>query len=279
VSYPKEFSRDVAQQLLAPFHPSQVDSKPAGKIRVSFIDARTAHQRLDEVVGPGGWSFTWEPVKVADNHVVVKGRLEVLGVVREDAGEHYQNERREDEECVKAAVSDSFKRCCVAFGVGRQLYELGPVADRPTEAQLREAAIKAGWEAPAAVITCCRRSCGVVITAEQAERTLRQWKLRLCDHHEQQLVDHFAAENQKAQEQAQRDQDGASPAVGDNSATLTPKEEISPVVERPCAACGAEVSNGQATVSRKKFQRDLCPKCFLAEDRRLRDRIAASPAV
>lgn len=82
-----------------------------------YVDARAVAQRLDDVLTPAGWEFTWTAIPGAD---IVHGRLVIDGIVREDAG--YPNSER-DEEPLKAAVSDALKRCAVLFGVGRHLYE------------------------------------------------------------------------------------------------------------------------------------------------------------
>ena len=89
---------------------------PAKHIQFSYVDARAVAQRLDDVVGPGGWNFT---VDVAASDVV-KGSLAIGGVVREDIG--YPNSD-DDAEPYKSAVSDALKRCAVLFGIGRHLYD------------------------------------------------------------------------------------------------------------------------------------------------------------
>jgi hypothetical protein len=81
------------------------------------VDARVVAQRLDDVLTPAGWQFTWTHLP-GEN--VVHGRLDIDGTVREDAG--YPNSDNDDEP-MKAAVSDALKRCAVLFGVGRHLYD------------------------------------------------------------------------------------------------------------------------------------------------------------
>lgn len=94
------------------------DTRDANKHhQFSYVDARVVAQRLDDVVTPAGWLFTWSAIPGTD---IVHGHLEIEGIVREDAG--YPNSER-DEEPIKAAVSDALKRCAVLFGTGRHLYE------------------------------------------------------------------------------------------------------------------------------------------------------------
>lgn len=121
--------------LSEPFDDIDIKSRPgSGGMTFRYVDARTVAQRLDDILTPDGWSFTWTHIP---GEAIVHGHLEIGGVVREDAG--YPNSDR-DEEPMKAAVSDALKRCAVLFGVGRHLYEdnahsrsaARPAAPRPT---------------------------------------------------------------------------------------------------------------------------------------------------
>lgn len=90
-------------------------------VMVPYIDMRTVMTRLDEVVGPENWEFSWLETTQPN---VVKGRLKVCGVVREDVG-YFNSSNTSDETPLKTAVSDAFKRCGVQFGIGRFLYDIG----------------------------------------------------------------------------------------------------------------------------------------------------------
>lgn len=105
-------------KLAAPFPASEIKERqgPGGRM-LSYVDARVVAQRLDDVLTPEGWTFTWSHIP---GEAIVHGRLEIGGVIREDAG--YPNSDR-DEEPMKAAVSDALKRCAVLFGIGRHLYD------------------------------------------------------------------------------------------------------------------------------------------------------------
>lgn len=157
--YPKEITRDVLQAFEQPFpeikwRPQQIKySKKTQKtygFMMAYIDARDVQNRLNEVVGPGGWSFTWKEVPAGNiqyvepgreyqdyqtgetrkkpdrdirvENYVVKGTLTVLGNVKEDVG--YPNSA-DDKNPIKSAVSDALKRCGVQFGIGKFLYDLG----------------------------------------------------------------------------------------------------------------------------------------------------------
>lgn len=90
-------------------------AKPTKGIPLCYVDARMVMQRLDDVVGPGGWqdSFIETPKRIicrigikVDDEWIWKG---------DGAGDT-------DMEGEKGGLSDSFKRAAVKFGVGRYLY-------------------------------------------------------------------------------------------------------------------------------------------------------------
>lgn len=111
--------------LSAPFPAKYVGVRPGAvsdtgqAIMLVFVDARTIMNRLDEVVGPENWSFTWQSVPAPDGRIAVHGQLKVYDVVKEDVGE-----AQDEAEPFKSAVSDAFKRCGVHFGLGRYLYSM-----------------------------------------------------------------------------------------------------------------------------------------------------------
>lgn len=104
----------------------------------AYLEARQVADRLNDVLGFDGWSFTWEekliPRKMWDKSIkgyteeklmplAVKGTLKIGDTIKEDVG--YPNSTNsESEDHLKSAVSDALKRCAVHFGVGRFLYEL-----------------------------------------------------------------------------------------------------------------------------------------------------------
>lgn len=119
---------DIGRKFRAPFDPQDVDFRPqtqgkgaSGKAQaVCYVSARVVMDRLDEVVGPGAWSFSYEPIVVANGQVqIAKGRLTVHGVTKEDAGEANNFDPS------KACVSDAIKRAAVMWGIGRYLYDIG----------------------------------------------------------------------------------------------------------------------------------------------------------
>jgi len=123
-------SKEILEILSRPFDPREVEVKIQAVNRdrtraqvVAYVDARTVLDRLDEAVGPTGWSDSYEVLTNgtdADGRrlVEVKCTLTVLGVSKEDVGEG---------DSLKAAFSDALKRAAVKFGVGRYLYRLPKV--------------------------------------------------------------------------------------------------------------------------------------------------------
>jgi hypothetical protein len=122
--------------LAAPFAAEEVRTRrgPRGDLR--YITARVARRRLNEVLGPANWECRIEPsecwVKCALTIILRDGRQ----VTREDVGGYPK--MSEEEDIVKAAASDSFKRACVCFGIAEYLYgddwtpEPAPTATQPT---------------------------------------------------------------------------------------------------------------------------------------------------
>ena len=91
---------------------------PGGR-ELSYITARQVQDRLDSVVGLGNWSTHY----FVHPGGAVECTLTLFGISKADVG--YSNNpgdpSREDEP-LKAAYSDAFKRAAVAWGIGRFLY-------------------------------------------------------------------------------------------------------------------------------------------------------------
>jgi hypothetical protein len=124
---------DLWERLAAPFAAEEVRTRrgPRGDLR--YITARTARRRLNDVLGPAGWSCRIEPaerwVKCELTIVLPDGRA----LTREALGGY--PEMPTDEDRVKGGDSDAFKRACVLFGIGEYLYgdePAEPAEPRPT---------------------------------------------------------------------------------------------------------------------------------------------------
>lgn len=113
--------------LAEPFQTTQVHWKPQAVkgnrcLAVAYIDARLVMDRLDEVVGPGGWKDEYQ--QLDGGAILCRLSVKVDGewVSKEDVGG--QSEQPDDGDRRKAAFSDALKRAAVKWGVGRYLYDL-----------------------------------------------------------------------------------------------------------------------------------------------------------
>lgn len=127
----------IFQELSKPFPATEIQWKVQVVSRdkrralvLAYLDARAVMDRLDAVVGPTGWSDSYEvyPADASTNgHTVqAKCRLTILGIAKEDVGEGSMP-GDQSSSSVKAAVSDALKRAAVKFGIGRYLYKLDGV--------------------------------------------------------------------------------------------------------------------------------------------------------
>lgn len=119
-----QFTDEIRAKLSAPFPEDELrvrigstNSDKTKGLAIAYIDARAVMDRLDDVVGPDNWEFTYKPLSQSDNTIAMDGTLTVLGIKRCDVGEAGR-----EAEPYKACVSDTLKRCAVGFGIGRYLY-------------------------------------------------------------------------------------------------------------------------------------------------------------
>ncbi len=95
-------------------------AKATKGIALAYINARDVMNRLDEVVGPGGWSdkyFETTSGRLMCEITILDPDTNRFITKSDGAGDS-------DIEGEKGAISDAFKRAAVKFGVGRYLYDL-----------------------------------------------------------------------------------------------------------------------------------------------------------
>lgn len=113
--HPELFAR-----LCAPFENHEVKSRSQSGRQLHYITARTAMNRLDDVLGPENW---WHRFVPGEKSVLCELTIR-LGdgqtLTKSDAGGYAGMADSGDDE--KSGYSDAFKRACVMFGVGRYLY-------------------------------------------------------------------------------------------------------------------------------------------------------------
>ncbi len=84
----------ITSELAAPFTPDEVEWKPAGKgganqrtSLVPFVSARVVAERLDSVVGCGGWAFDYEVLAMENGEIkTCKGTISIAGISKSDVG-------------------------------------------------------------------------------------------------------------------------------------------------------------------------------------------------
>lgn len=91
-------------------------------IVVPFIDARAIQDRLDEVLGIGGWYVSYEKSPIGEG-MICKLSLKIGGewITKEDGADISDT----TDSPVKAVCSNALKRAAVQWGIGRYLYNLG----------------------------------------------------------------------------------------------------------------------------------------------------------
>lgn len=120
------------KRLTTPFPENEIEwrigqcgKKGAGvwAMCLAYVQARAIMNRLDDVVGPGGWRVSYRLITATQG--VEAGVIAELGikigtewVVKEDGAE------QTDIESFKGGLSSALKRAGAAWGIGRYLYDL-----------------------------------------------------------------------------------------------------------------------------------------------------------
>lgn len=112
-------SRPFAQRVIE-VKPGALTKDKARALAMPYADLRVYQHRLDSVVGPEGWSPSYQ---MSARGVVCA--LTILGVTKSAIGDYPAD--ASDENAATSAEAQSFKRACSAFGLGRYLYRLPQV--------------------------------------------------------------------------------------------------------------------------------------------------------
>lgn len=158
---------DIREKLRAPFKPEEIEwrvqramktARGDKAIVLAYVTARAVQDRLDDVFGIDGWmdSYRWETGNNGERNVVC-----TLGVWSNEKQTWISKEDGAPEtnvESFKGGISDSLKRCCVKFGIGRYLYNLEEswvdiLEQRPNTGRYnyindKKAGIKGFWKVP-----------------------------------------------------------------------------------------------------------------------------------
>src|SRR3954447_2245595 len=114
---------DLFAALAAPFEAHEVKVRSQGGRQLHYITARTAMNRLDDVLGPENW---WDEYVPGQNSVMCKLTLPMpdgATITKADAGGYAGMSDSGDDD--KSGFSDAFKRAAAKFGVARYLYRDG----------------------------------------------------------------------------------------------------------------------------------------------------------
>jgi len=137
---------DLFSALAAPFEQHEVKLRPAqGGRQLHYITARTAMNRLDEILGPENW---WDEYLPSQNSVLCRLSVRLPDgsvVTKADAGGYAGMADQGDDD--KSGFSDAFKRAAAKVGVARYLYRDGV----PAFVREREPAVDNLPTPPAAV--------------------------------------------------------------------------------------------------------------------------------
>jgi len=90
---------------------------PWGAMCVAYVDARQVMDKLDEIIGPGGWQTKYYTVKES-LFCSIGIKIGEEWIWKSDIGTPSMTEK------AKGEASDAFKRAAVKWGVGRFLYSL-----------------------------------------------------------------------------------------------------------------------------------------------------------
>jgi len=137
-------SQDVYQQLAAPFESTFRDQR--GGVDLEYITGEQCVTRLNQVLGPAGWSFTVREhgVNAEADEVWVLGELAVtidgqVAVRQQFGSQRIKRNRAAGTPLdvgfdLKGATTDALKKCASLIGVGLYLSRKEPTATEPTAA-------------------------------------------------------------------------------------------------------------------------------------------------
>jgi hypothetical protein len=114
------------EKIGAPTPPKRVGQKPGkGGNKMDYVTARFCMDRLDQSVGPQNWKNEYKEV---GGHLICGVSVKCDGewVTKWDVG------TESNFEAEKGHFSDAFKRACVHWGIGRDLYK------EPTESFVKQ---------------------------------------------------------------------------------------------------------------------------------------------
>ena len=141
----KTSTADIMKRLSAPLDIGRIDfrvqsiNKGGYATILAYKDARVDMQRLDDVVGP----LNWRREHTRDNHnclVSIWCPDKEQWISKEDTGTESNTEAQ------KGLASDSFKRACFNWGIGRELYDFPSISVKLEDDEFDRSSGKATWK-------------------------------------------------------------------------------------------------------------------------------------
>ena len=127
-------SASKLKDLLAPFPAAQIGWRVGARTKqkdkgqaLPYIDARDVQTRLDEVVGAENWQVSFSAAPHGTGVLCsISIHIDDRWVIKQDGGQQDKDSDGDSDkntlDSVKGALSDSFKRAAVMWGIGRYLY-------------------------------------------------------------------------------------------------------------------------------------------------------------
>jgi len=132
--------------LEKPFEPAQIKQRKGRNGLLDYIEGHSVVHRLNQAL-EGAWSFEITQHEVHEDEVWVLGKLTAEGITKMQFGVSQVTREKDSREIIslgddlKAAATDSLKKCATFLGVGLHLY-----ADKPLNG--RGAATRANGAPP-----------------------------------------------------------------------------------------------------------------------------------
>lgn len=114
--------------LEKPFAPEQIKQRKGsfGDV-LDYVEAATVIQRLNDSF-EAEWAFEITDHRILDDEVLVLGKLTAQGITKSQFGKSKITRAKADQTIIsigddlKAAATDSLKKCATLFGIGLHLY-------------------------------------------------------------------------------------------------------------------------------------------------------------
>jgi hypothetical protein len=121
--------------LERPFAPEQIRQRKGRNGLLDYVEGHSVIQRLNEAL-EGAWSFEIVHHEIREEEVLVIGRLTADGITKMAFGGSQVTRERESGALIslgddlKAAATDSLKKCATFLGVALHLYAEKPIGGR-----------------------------------------------------------------------------------------------------------------------------------------------------